>query len=106
MLIQSNAIQARAKISSALMDLRFRVDAEETAALDVIEAICGRIQAPKDYQVAAVGFFVRANIRLHSGQRLSFTTLVDRLTRAFLQAPLGPEPLLDTFDVSQESGKR
>ena len=102
MLIQSNAVQARADISSALMDLRFRGDADESVALDIIEAICRRIRTPQAYQVAAVGFFVRANIRLHGHQHVSFATLVDRFTRAVLQAPLGNDQLVDAFVVSQE----
>ena len=103
MFVQSNALEARSQISAALVDLRFRADACETAALDVVEAICRRIRAPRDYQVAAIGFFVRANIRLFSSRKLSFPTLVGRFTHALLQAPLGDGPLVDAFVVSQEN---
>jgi hypothetical protein len=102
MIIQSSALEARSQISLLLSDLRFRKDADETVALDVIEAICSRIPNPRDYHVAAVGFFVRANIRLYASRRLRFPTLADRLTRAFLQAPLGHERLIGTFVVAPE----
>lgn len=88
------------EITCAAIDLVLRENAADVVCLDVVELIATRMISREDYQVRALGFFVRANINLYLDGRIAFFELIMRFSAALENAPRGHAELVSTFKIA------
>ncbi len=93
-------INPMTEITCAAIDLVLRENAEDVVCLDIVELIASRMVSREDYQVRAVGFFVRANIHLYLDGRIAFFELIMRFSAALEKAPQGHAELVSTFKIA------
>ena len=97
MITQSSADIIRSQLAAHLVDFML---SEDDVALDIIEFIALRMPERHDYQIAVLGYFVRANLFYLTRDMISFSEVLERLAHAASQAPLGHEALTQSLDAS------
>jgi hypothetical protein len=101
MIVETNMDPIRNVLSSLVLAVLEDKRLAEDSALEIVEIIALRMKSREDYQVAAIGMFVRVNLRWLLQRRLSSTVVVERFTRAAAYAVLGHAELVDQLIVSQ-----
>ena len=71
----------------------------ESVALDLVELLALRMPSRTSFQVAVLGFFVRANLWSWETGKSSRRALVGRLADAALAAPIGHHAMTKVFSI-------
>jgi len=97
MFIETSATVLRSQLAAHLVN--FMLNPDDTA-LDIIELIALRMRTREDYQVAVLGFFVRANLLYLEKGIVSFCEVLERLTVAAVNAPRGHDAFTQALNAA------
>ncbi len=96
MITETSADIVRSQIATHLVESLVKGD---DASLDIIELIALRMPTRENYQVAVLGYFVRANLFYLSKSMITFAEILERFTSAALHAPYGHEDFARHLDA-------
>jgi hypothetical protein len=101
MIVETNMDPVRNALSDLICAVLQDKRLAEDSALQIIEIVALRMKSREDYQVSAVGMFVRINLRWLLQKRLTPAVALERFTRAAAYAVLGHAELVNQLNVSQ-----
>ena len=98
MIVDSSTNVTNAIMAAFMVTFKMEGLDGDDIALDIIEFIAVRMKHREDYQVAELGYFIRANLLYFQLDQLSYQECHARLVNAAVTAPLGYAFLAKTFE--------